>query len=55
MARMASLGGGRGVDVGRGGERGVRGLERKVRMAVVDWMWTGAWRWMWRWMLHLHP
>ena len=35
MARMASLGGGRGV--GPGGERGGRGLERKVRMAVVDW------------------
>jgi len=37
MARMASLGGGRGVGVGQGGGMGGRGLERKVRMAVVDW------------------
>ena len=37
MARMASLGGGRGTGVGLGVERRGRGLERKVRMAVVDW------------------
>jgi len=37
MARMASLGGGRGVGGGQGGGMGGRGLERKGRMAVVDW------------------